>query len=321
MSILKEISPVASVAMPIGEMWTVNRCRYRSEDGSAGRLCIATGIHGDELMGQLILYDVARRIAAHPEHLHGVVDLYPMLNPIGLDIGERMVPSATHLDMNRAFPGSPDGTALESLCWHILSDMLGADLVLDIHAGTQLKSELYQVRIASPESDALIDQARTLWPELIWVYPDRAAYGATLTGALCRAGTRALILEADERRRRPQTAADPVVDGIFCKMHEMGLWSGECIAPPESSLCIPLIRTQEDVCRATCTRPGMYVPRDHIGAHVREGDPLGVVIDALTGETLEEVAAPAGGLVFSQRCYSAVYPGTLIARLCRREQA
>ena len=321
LSILKEISAIACVDMPIGETWTISRCRYQSEDGAPGRLCIATGIHGDELMGQLIAYDVARRIQAHPEHLHGTVDLYPMLNPLGLDIGERMVPSATHLDMNRAFPGNPDGTALESLCAQLMTDMLGADLVLDLHAGTQQKRELYQVRIAAAEPDALIDRARALWPELIWVYPDKAAYSASLTGALCREGTPALILEADENRRRPQPAADAVTDGILCTMREMGIWSGESIAPPTAAQEIPVIRSQQDVCRVGCSRPGLYVPRERIGTHVQAGDTLGVIVDALHGEAVEEVKAPEGGLVFSQRCYSAVYPGTMIARLCRREQA
>ena len=40
---------------------------------------------------------------------------------------------------------------------------------------------------------------------------------------------------------------------------------------------------------------------------------------ALSGEVREVICAPADGLVFSQRSYSAVYPGTLIARLFRRK--
>ena len=87
--------------MPIGEMWTVNRCRYRSEDGAGKRLCLATGIHGDEMMGQLVVYSVARRIMEEPQHLHGTVDIYPMLNSLGLDIGERHVPASTRLPRRR----------------------------------------------------------------------------------------------------------------------------------------------------------------------------------------------------------------------------
>ena len=120
MAVFKEVTSVASILMPIGENWTVSRCRYRSEDGADGRLCIATGIHGDERMGQLIVYDVAQRIQREPQHLHGIVDIYPMLNPMGLDIGERMTPMGNHLDMNRGFPGAKDGTALEVLCHAIV---------------------------------------------------------------------------------------------------------------------------------------------------------------------------------------------------------
>ena len=53
---------------------------------------------------------------------------------------------------------------------------------------------------------------------------------------------------------------------------------------------------------------------------VQEGRILGRIIDALEGVVREEIKAPCAGLVFSQRSYSAVYPGTLIARLLRRRE-
>ncbi|MBR5287855.1 MAG: succinylglutamate desuccinylase/aspartoacylase family protein [Clostridia bacterium] len=321
MAIIREITTVASVAMPVAEAWRVKRCRYASEGTSAGRLCIATGIHGDEMMGQLVVFGVARRIMAQPEHLHGIVDIYPMLNPLGLDCGSRMVPSTAQLDMNRAFPGRPDGTALESVCWRVLEDMRGADLVLDIHASTQNKSELYEVRMNTPHAEELIRQARALCPELIWVYPDNNLYSGSLTGTLVELGTSALILEADERHRRPHEIAERVVEGIMCKMKDMGLWTGDCALTVPRDEDIPCIRTEEEICVITCEAPGVYVPLDHIGKRVEEGELLGMVIDALEGSVREEVHAPASGLVFSQRSYSAVYPGTLIARVKKEVQA
>lgn len=315
LAIVKEISTVASIAMPIEERWTVKRCRYAPQDGGGARLCIATGIHGDEMMGQLIVFGIASRIMQQSEHLHGTVDLYPMLNPLGLDVGERMTPLSNMLDMNRAFPGVKDGTALEGMCYAVMQDMLGADLVLDIHASTQFKSELFEVRMNAREAAELLPQARALGPDLIWIYPDRISYRASLTSALAEAGTPALILEADERRRRPQDIAQRVVEGIFCKMTEMGLWTGDAQPLPPANREIPCIRKPEDICRVTCERPGVYVPLDRLGEWVRAGDTLGQIIDALAGEIVQEVPAPADGLVFSQRSYSAVYPGTLIARV------
>ena len=131
MPVTKEIVKIASAAMPFDEQWAIRRTRYNS-GLPGGRLCIAAGTHGDEMMGQLVCFQVADGIQREPEHLRGIVDIYPMLNPLGLDIMERMVPVGTRLDMNLAFPGNPEGTPLEILCHAIMQDMLGADLVLDV---------------------------------------------------------------------------------------------------------------------------------------------------------------------------------------------
>lgn len=320
MAVLKEITPVASVKMPIGEKWTVSRCRYRSDDGAAGRLCIATGIHGDERMGQLVCYDVAQRIKAQPQHLHGTVDIYPMLNPIGLDIGERMVPTSAMLDMNRSFPGAQNGTAMENICYALIEDMKTADLVLDIHTSSQISSEIYGVRLHEKHAGDMIPGAAALRPELVWVLPDKPAHNASLTGALTKEGTRAAVLMVDERRLHAQETVDQVVDGIFCKLNAMGLWSGEVKAAADAG-SIPVMWEPQDICRVTCTHPGMFVPNEVNGSVVKEGDALGKIFNALDGEPVETVTAPLSGLVFTQRRYSAVYPGTLIARMCRKERA
>lgn len=315
--IVKQVSTVFEIAMPIGEKWTVSRCRYQAKENAKGRLCIASGIHGDEMMGQLVVFGVAQRIMAQPECLAGTVDIYPMLNPLGLDIAERMVPAGTRLDMNRAFPGMENGTPMEAMCHHIMQDMLGADLVLDVHSSALNKSELYGVRMNARDAGKLLEEAKALCPEMIWVYPEKRAYDAQLTSALGAAGTPAMILMANECSRYPREDAGKVVEGIFCKMKEMGIWTGETAAKPDKE--IPCVRTQKDLCRITCTKPGMYVAQYRLGDWIEQGETLGVIIDALSGETQEEVLAPASGLVFTQRSYSAVYPGTLIARLCRKD--
>lgn len=317
MPVTREIQTVAGAALPIYESFAVRRCRYAPESGAKGRICLASGVHGDETLGQLILFEVAQRINAQPERLTGVVDLYPMLNPLGLDIGERMVPVGTRLDMNRSFPGNPDGTPLERICHQLAEDMRGADFVLDIHSGTHLKHELCEARITAKEPEPLIALARQLCPDLIWVYPDRIAYEASLSGALCGMGTPSMLLQADERGGDPRKTAARVADGIFRLMAHLGLWDGGAQEPLPR---IPCIRAEEEVVRVTCQRPGMYVPHPCIGMKVSAGQVIGRIIDALDGAVLEEIAAPSAGLVFSQRCYSSVYPGTLIARIFSPER-
>ena len=217
---LKTLTTVASVALPIEERWSIKRCRYAPDGSSAGRVCIATGTHGDEMMGQLIIYLVQQHIGEHPDALRGTVDFYPMLNPLGLDIGERLVPSGTRLDMNRAFPGSPDGTPLEYLCWQIIQDMSGANLVLDIHASARNKSELYEVRVSAKEAERLLPRVRALCPQLIWVYPDKGSFSASLTGALGAVGTMA----ATQNQRQVKRTARKLAKGAehaICQLDKM----------------------------------------------------------------------------------------------------
>lgn len=313
---LRELATIASVALPVNERWALRRCRYTPDSSSKGRVCIATGIHGDEMMGQFIIYHIARRIRQNPNALLGTVDLYPMLNPLGLDVLERTVPTGTQLDMNRSFPGRPRGTTLESMCDSIMQDMMGSDLVLDIHASSQHKSEMYEVRISSSACSQLVPKAHALCPDIIWTLEDRSTFSSSLVGALTEAGTDAMVIEMDEQYH-PE-AAEKVIEGIFCKLKEMGLWAGDARRLPTED--IPTVLSAEQICRVPCEQPGVYVPETLIGTHVKAGQVLGEIIDALAGAPRETITAPCDGLIFSQRNYSAVYPGTLIARI-RKEQA
>lgn len=90
---------MARVGLPVDERLEIRKNRIEPRTGGhGGRISIVTGIHGDELEGQYVCYEVERRIAAHPEYLTGVVDIYPTLNPLGIDSitrGRRRKPCCT----------------------------------------------------------------------------------------------------------------------------------------------------------------------------------------------------------------------------------
>ena len=313
MSFTKEVTTIASAALPICEQWEIRRCRF-SSDTPGPRLCITSGIHGDETVGQMVIFELSRLIQTSPENLTGTVDLYPMLNPLGLDLNDRMVPSHTRLDMNRAFPGSPDGTPLETMCYHILEDVKDADLTLDIHAGTNEKSELYQVRMNFKNHESLIPKAASLKPDVIWIYPDLPSFDSSLTGALSSLDRDAFILEADARTFNPEQICRRMIHGILCKMHEMGIWKDEPQSQTDAA-SVPVIYSHQNIERVTCKHAGIFIPVSHLGTVISAGEILGSIVSALEGEVLESVASPCDGLVFTQRSYSAVYPGTLLARI------
>ena len=140
---------VASLALAVHENLELHKNRIQPLPGqdSGKRICIVTGIHGDELEGQYVAFLLNRRLQEHPEYLHATVDIYPAINPMGINTIQRGVP-LFDLDMNRIFPGESDGPAAEFLAQKIIQDVTGADIAIDIHASNIFLRELPQVRIS-----------------------------------------------------------------------------------------------------------------------------------------------------------------------------
>ena len=73
------IETVVSIALPVGERLTIEKNRLLPQGADSEtdrnknrkRLAIVTGIHGDELEGQSVCYELNRRLAAH---LYGRAD-------------------------------------------------------------------------------------------------------------------------------------------------------------------------------------------------------------------------------------------------------
>ena len=65
------INTIASSELPIGEQLMIrkNVIGY----GGGKRLCIVTGTHGDELEGQMVCYEMARRLGQDLRSLDGTV--------------------------------------------------------------------------------------------------------------------------------------------------------------------------------------------------------------------------------------------------------
>ena len=69
--------------------------------------------------------------------LNGIVDIYPSMNPLGMDSIKREMP-IFDLDMNMIFPGSETGAVAEHIAAAIMNDIKGADICIDIHASLSL---------------------------------------------------------------------------------------------------------------------------------------------------------------------------------------
>ena len=103
------------------------------KNGSGPTALLTGGNHGDEYEGPLALYELARTLEA--DMVAGTVIIVPAMNYPAFCAGTRTSP-IDRGNMNRSFPGRPDGTVTEKIADYFQRELLPrADLVLDFHSG------------------------------------------------------------------------------------------------------------------------------------------------------------------------------------------
>src|SRR5579875_2880790 len=92
-----------------------------------------SGTHGDEYEGQVALCNLARSL--RPEAIRGRVILLPAANLPAAVAGRRTSP-VDDGNLNRLYPGDPDGTPSEQIAFYIEHELVArADIVVDLHSG------------------------------------------------------------------------------------------------------------------------------------------------------------------------------------------
>ena len=304
------IQTVTSLEMPVDEEFRI--VKNHLTNGKGKRICIVPGTHGDELEGQYVCYLLARMVSENLHKLQGTVDIYPALNPLGIDTMQRGVP-AFDLDMNRIFPGDSHGSMIEKVAHDIYTDLSGADMVIDIHASNIFLREIPQVRISEESAARLVPQARQLGIEFIWVHQAATVLESTLAHSLNSTGTPCLVVEMGVGGRISHSMCQALTEGIQNLMYGMGIWS-EAPAPEhigESLVCEGADSVEFLNARAS----GVFVTEIHNDMMVRCGQSLGSIIEPLTGRVLSEVLSPCDGLLFTIRAYPIVYEGSLLGRI------
>ncbi len=298
------------MAMPLDEQLLIKKNSI-SSGSSQRRVCIVTGTHGDELEGQYVCYKLGELLQRNLDKLDGTVEIYPALNPLGIDTISRGIPGFD-LDMNRIFPGDRDGVMAESVAYAILEDLKGADMVVDIHSSNIFLREMPQVRINVDSAAALVPTAKLLGVDFIWIHAAATVLEATLAHSLNSTGTPCVVVEMGVGMRINHTLGNNLVEGILNMLANMGMWSGDV---DRAVLSEGIISEGDSVTFINADASGIFLTEQKTAAMVKCGEPIGTIVDPLSGEVLQDVLSPIDGYLFTLRAYPVVYEGSLLARI------
>jgi hypothetical protein len=304
-----------TLELPYRERLVLQRSVFEG-GGSGPRVAVVSGIHGDELEGLFVCHRLAGWLEdlakSRPDALCGSVELYPALNPLGLDTLERVVP-VYEVDLNRSFPGHPAGLFPQRMAGAVMQCLEGAALVIDIHASNIYLREIPQVRIAQDFAGGLVPLARNMNLDLIWLHAASTVLESTIAHSLNSRGTPCLVVEMGVGMRITPAYAEQVVTGILHVWRRLGVLAPDTELPATSHE--PLVADDANVHYLNAHTSGMFVPSIEHWSAARRGALLGRIVSPQRGEVLSEVRSPVDGVLFTLREYPLVYEGSLLARI------
>jgi predicted deacylase len=257
-------------------------------------LCLTAAIHGDELNG----IEIVRRIlhGLEPRTLTGTVVGVPIVNIQAFRRGSRYLPDRR--DLNRYFPGSPNGSAASRIAHSLFSNVVSeCDALVDLHTGSFERSNLPQLR--ADLSHAGVAALAAGFGATVVV--NSQPRDGTLRSAATRAGIPALTFEAGGPEQLEPEQIAHGVRGIRALLHTLGMVAGEQGWNAREAVYIDSSWVRAD-------RGGMLMSDVELGSEVREGDVLGRLIDPITNESTA-IRAPSPGRVIGMARNQVLMPG------------
>jgi hypothetical protein len=248
-------------------------------------LCLAAGIHGDELNG----VEVARRAFAQidPQKLRGTVIALPIINAEGFRAGNRYL--TDRRDLNREFPGSSGGSVAGLIAHAIFTNVLShCDALVDLHTASNQRANVPQIR--ADLSDAAVRELAVHFG--LGIVVGGSGPEGSLRGEAVKAGIPAIIYEAGQPLRFEEDEIDRGVHGVENVMAYLDMTEQADSKIPDAR-----IYERSKWVRAARRNGGFFFPTAELGDIVRPGDLLGNIVDPLTDQSFDVISPIAGQVI------------------------
>jgi hypothetical protein len=259
------------------------------------RLCITAGVHATEYPG---IDSVMRTIAElDPHELSGTVIAVPVVNSMMYRSRSPFLSPIDGLNLNRTFPGRPDGSITEVLAYTLLNEVVAqANFHIDCHGGDL--TELLLPYSGYPTQGKLeVDEigeamARLYSPRIVALYRHGTALQETkgsLVSEACRLGIPSILTESGGAGALEAAQVEVHRNGIRNVMRFLKMIPGD-----------PIIRGDRMVAKdqfvIAVRRGGLLRLAVGIGDEIKEGQKVAEVCDPF-GEVTETVVTPRAGIV------------------------
>ena len=253
-------------------------------------LVVTAGVHGCEYVGIETLNRLKREL--EPAALSGRVILLPLVNPEGFYQGSKQTIPADGKNLNRMFPGKPDGTFSSQLA-RVLEETLypEADFLMDLHGGdvNEALTPLVFFPASVPESLSAAASAAAESLSVPYRVASTSQNGLYSWAAQC--GIPALLVERGERGLWSEKEVAACRENVYELMRHLGILNAASVSP-----CLQQAEIRRAVYEEASADGFWYPAVSAAGQKLKQGALLGTLKDSY-GNEIARYTAPFDGVV------------------------
>jgi uncharacterized protein len=264
-------------------------------------LFVTAAVHGDELNGIGIIRSLLQHVEAG--EVSGALVCVPVVNVLGVQFHSRYLPDRR--DLNRCFPGSPNGSTASRIAHTLMTEVVArADVGIDLHTAANRRMNVPQVRVALSDARSHALGMAFGAPFLI----DSNLRPGSLRDAADREGVPVLTFEGGQSLRFEHDVIEVGVCGVLRVMGALGMLD-DPPPPPD----VPVVESDETHW-VRADRGGILDLEVGPGDVVEVGQPLWTVTGPF-GRERNQKTSPYDGVVIGMTTLPLVNPGDAVLHI------
>lgn len=266
---------------------------------SGPSLWLSAAIHGDEINGVEIIRQVLEQL--NPQTLRGTLIAVPIVNVFGFLEQSRYLPDRR--DLNRCFPGSPEGSLASRLAHLFMGEIVSrCTYGIDLHTASDHRINFPQIRANLKDEETYRCAKAFGAPVMIHA----TLRDGSLRQTVAKKGIPILLYEGGEALRFDAEAIRVGREGILRVMNLLEMISFPL--PPVSSVEVEKMRW------VRASRGGILRLQVSLGETVTKKQVLGIIANPFGKQSLK-VRSPFQGLVIGHTQNPLVNQGDAIIHL------
>jgi predicted deacylase len=267
-------------------------------------ICLVSGIHGDEYEGSEAIRKIFRDL--EPAQVRGSIVGLPVVNPPAYAGVSRTSP-VDNLNMNRVFPGNPDGSLTERIAHLVTEQILPvANYVIDLHSGGAAL-DLYPLVFFRVNDERSLQLAKSFGFDAL---VDSPPVKGTFADTSCDKGIPTITLEIGGSAVCNKGYVNEYIKRTYNVLQSLNIVKGVPSGLPDEY-------TIYSGWWMKANTGGFLRPQVALRDEVFKGDVLGYIIDVMQENTREEIRAPYDAKILGVRTIPITVPGDWTFLCCR----